>query len=367
MQSPKTLVGPRSRLAQAKCPHRCGCAGHHIAIGGGGRPQAELSAIVAKAAEVVVDLQEVLEAVDFVHGEKRKEVRKGAMAKRYKVDRTARLLSAGGFGKFLGRRFSAFLQEDGDIEQGGFIKKTTGDASFDPDVVNLSPPPPSEHKEGTVGHFMEYVKQQLGKGIGDKRGFIFKTLTKRDWASGLGKFESFMESAVYIVGQRCNSFRFGPEAFPPARVCMLDLGGRSPSSGQRLRGRGAHEAGDQHGRPSDLRRDAGRSPVHDGVQHLGEHWRWRRGILPPPPPSYLPIILYPGSKDDEAASPLTTFLVYTFFSASAAASIDPQTWQAVLTFNQRYLATVSANKVFNARADLVEAFSKSVEKARGTS
>lgn len=53
----------------------------------------------------------MLEAVDFMHGEKRKEERKGAMAKRYKVDRTARLLSIGGFDQFLARRLSLFLQE----------------------------------------------------------------------------------------------------------------------------------------------------------------------------------------------------------------------------------------------------------------
>lgn len=90
---------------------------------------------------------------------------------------------------------------------------------------------------------MAYVTQQLGTSADDKEAAIFKTLTKREWTAGLGKFENFLESdalagfpkeidfvkdagaGVWMVGQRCNCFRFGPEAFPmPGFACLILAG-----------------------------------------------------------------------------------------------------------------------------------------------
>lgn len=70
------------------------------------------------------------------------------------------------------------------------------------------------------------------------------------------------------------------------------------------------------------------------------------------PAGFIAIIAYLNSDAGPSQPLLANAMVWTVFSTALAKDCDRNAWQAVVNFNNRFLATVAQDRIFGARADL---------------
>lgn len=338
-----------------------------------------------------------MESIDYLADESKRDTRKEFMAKRYKIDKYAKVLKDNGHPNQLSKRMGAFLaaaDEEGAepaIQQAAFMTVQSEGAHDDGDeavarvvfptvlVLGDSEGAPSNAMVG----FMDHAANCLAEHITKKKADMTKAITTKRWKNAMVNFSNFCNgseparicgphlddrykldpgASCFLFAIRTNTWRVGPDAFPtpgfPVLLRAMDLPlavnifAISPIVAQ---GIAINDIANYLDTPS-------------GAAYLREHsglvlLKPRQTMMIPA--GYLPQVTYStASKEDATANPMAFGLVYTIFSIAEALKIESSVWTAIATYNSAFLDANGKSKVYNSRAILCTRFASAVAAAR---
>lgn len=348
-------------------------------------PKEELTTLVTVYAGLGEQATQIVEAIDFVDKEEKDERRKQQMGTRYKVDKAARLMKAGGFKPNMAARWSKWLLFDN--LSGGTLEELASRKPFeqadfmisDGKVHTSSVSLLGNIKNEDSGNLQQYIREQVFS-MGDmltKKLHECKKPIEKKWKSAMPRFENFTSelpfpiaidygndkaAGPWLFAIKVNAFRFRPESVPapgmpqvilamdfPLTVAVYDVAALV-TEGIAL-----------NDLPAFLDTAAGQSwtPEHSLMFTLRPH----SAVFIPA--GFIAIIAYLNSDAGPSQPLLANAMVWTVFSTALAKDCDRNAWQAVVNFNNRFLATVAQDRIFGARADLCTRFFAAVVEASG--
>lgn len=346
--------------------------------------------------------REVFEAIEFLHSEERRGVRRDVMAKRYRADKIRKLLSDAGHPKTLAKRMGNFLQAceqcaENPIQMARFMQDpislgTTNAADGD-EAPSTEPLPkfgmfflyalPSEEGDpaGPAAAFMDYVYATVSTMLAKKKADLSNAMLTKNWKSGMVSFNNTVGNesdamkgdhldydyakdpgaGLFMFCMRANCFRMGPDSFPcqgyPSLVRALDKPlvlnlfsiGPIVSQGISIADLSTHIT------------------TPSGVSYMNESSGMARiepGQTAYIPPGCIAHISYHTSKEEETSEPLAMGLVHTIFSKEMLMTLSDSTWNAIVSYNSAFFADNSKSKVYSARASLVQKFVSDISAER---
>lgn len=330
----------------------------------GGALEAELGKLLGLQTEMYDRADEITEAIEFLDGLDSEARRKEFMARRYLVDRQVRWFGFGGFEPHFARRVAtAFVAETepevGQIEQPSYMAEDTDDLTG---VQKLGK---AESATSGLAAFMKKAMAALGDSLSKRKADIAKHCKKKDWASGLARFENIAKNAsdlgikdkveyatdagagLWLYGLRVNHWRFDPDAMPGAGLPTVFMAVDCTITVSLFEVCSLLAVGITVNDLQTLETPSGRNYAKDHNMIVVVP----KGEVLYVPAGLMPIVTYAAPKELADSEPFGFALFLNIFSVALTARLDANTVEAISKFNMSYLETVT-NKVFGARAGL---------------